>query len=110
VIKRITLVRRREGMSREDFVRHWTTRHAELALRLPGLRGYRIDLVERWVDDEQPWDGFGEVWFDSEEAMEAAFASLADEFAADRALFIGESARVIVDERVLRPEGTPPQP
>jgi uncharacterized protein (TIGR02118 family) len=108
VIKRITLVRRREGMSREEFARHWTTTHAALALRLPGLRGYRIDVVERWVDEAQPWDGIGEVWFDSEEAMDAAFASLADEFAADRELFIGASARVIVDEHVLLPEQAPP--
>ncbi len=95
-------------MSREEFARHWTTTHAALALRLPGLRGYRIDLIERWVDAEERWDGFGEVWFDSEEAMEDAFASLADEFAADRALFIAESFRVIVDEHVLLREQPPP--
>jgi uncharacterized protein (TIGR02118 family) len=108
LIKRISLVRRREGMSREEFAHHWTTTHAELALRLPGLRGYRIDLVARWLDDEQPWDGFAQVWFESEEAMEEAFALLSDEFADDRPLFIGEAVRVLVEEHVVLREPAPP--
>jgi uncharacterized protein (TIGR02118 family) len=101
MIKRITLVKRREGMSPEDFTRHWTTTHAELAKRLPGIRGCRINVVREWVDGDQPWDGVGEVWFDSEQAMEAAFEALAAEFAADRPLFIGEASRALVEEYVV---------
>jgi uncharacterized protein (TIGR02118 family) len=107
VIKRITLVRRREGMSKEDFVRHWTTTHAELAARLPGIRGCRINVVQGWADSEQPWDGIGEIWFDSEEAMAAAFEALAVEFAADRPLFIGEASRALVDEVIVVLESQP---
>ena len=107
MIKRITLVRRREGMSLDDFVRHWTTTHAALAARLPGIRGCRINVVREWVDCDQPWDGIGEVWFDSEDAMAAAFEALADEFAADRPLFIGEACRALVDEYIVVDEPTP---
>jgi uncharacterized protein (TIGR02118 family) len=107
MIKRITLVRRREGMSKEEFVRHWTTTHAELAARLPGIRGCRINVVQEWADSEQPWDGFGEIWFDSEEAMAAAFDVLAAEFAEDRPLFIGEACRALVDEFIVVAESEP---
>ncbi len=107
MIKRITLVRRREGMSKEDFVQHWTTTHAELAARLPGLRGCRINVVQEWVGGDQPWDGIGEIWFDSEEAMTNAFEELAAEFDLDRALFIGEACRTLVDEYIVV-EGTGP--
>lgn len=101
MIKRITLVRRREGMSKEDFVRYWTTTHAELAARLPGVRGCRINVVQEWIDGEQPWDGIGEIWFDSEEAMTAAFDELAAEFGVDRPLFIGKACRAVVDEYIV---------
>lgn len=104
MIKRITLVRRREGMSVEDFVAHWTTTHAELAARLPGIRGCRINIVQHSPGAEQQWDGIGEVWFDSEAAMDDAFEAMADEFAADRPLFIGEAHRILVHEHIVVPE------
>ncbi len=108
MIKRVTLIRRREGMSKEDFVRHWTTTHAELAARLPGIRGCRINIVQgEWADSEQPWDGIGEIWFDSEAAMAAAFDVLAVEFAADRPLFMGETCRALVEEVVVVEESKP---
>ncbi|MCY7303383.1 MAG: EthD family reductase [Thermoleophilia bacterium] len=101
MIKRITLVRRREGMSKEDFVQHWATTHAELAARLPGIRGCRINVVQEWVGGDQPWDGIGEIWFDSEEAMAVAFEELAAEFDVNRPLFIGEACRTLVDEVIV---------
>ena len=39
MIKRVSLVRRKEGMSREDFLAHWMGPHAEIVRHLPGLRG-----------------------------------------------------------------------
>jgi uncharacterized protein (TIGR02118 family) len=107
VIKRITLVRRRDGMSKEDFERHWTTTHAALARRLPGIRGCRINIARPAPGETLPWDGVGEVWFDSEAEMEAAFEAMADEFAADRALFIGEAVRFVVEEHVVVAEPRP---
>src|SRR5207249_1353232 len=75
VIKRISLVRRKEGMSREEFLAHWMGPHAEIVRRLPGLRGLRFGVVQRWSPEEAAWDGVGELWFDSIEAADAAFAS-----------------------------------
>ena len=68
MIKRVSLVRRREGMSRDEFLAHWTGPHADIVCQLPGLRGLRFGIVEAWTPTEAAWDGVGEVWFDSIEA------------------------------------------
>jgi uncharacterized protein (TIGR02118 family) len=69
--------KRRPGMSREDFARYWTTVHAEKAKRVPGIARYVINLAPDLSGSgaEQPYDGFAEVWFASEEAMRASARS-----------------------------------
>ena len=69
--------KRKSGMSREDFGRYWTTIHAEKAMRVPGIRRYVINLAPDLgaTGREQPYDGFAEVWFESEEAMRASARS-----------------------------------
>ena len=63
--------KRRPGMSREDFARYWTTTHAEKAKRVPGIKRYVINLAPDLSGSgrEQAYDGFAEVWFESEAAM-----------------------------------------
>jgi len=63
--------KRRPGMSREDFGRYWTTTHADKAKRVPGIRRYVINLAPDLSGSgrEQAYDGFAEVWFESEAAM-----------------------------------------
>lgn len=75
MIKRVSLLRRRSGMSREEFFAHWTGPHAEIVRQLPGIRGLRFGKVQSWMPEEAAWDGVGEVWFDSIEAAEKAFAT-----------------------------------
>jgi uncharacterized protein (TIGR02118 family) len=105
MIKRISLVRRKAGMRTSEFERYWLESHRTLALRLPGLRGYRINFPREWrpapVD---PWDGLAEVWFDSTDAMNAAFDELSAELARDRERFVGEVVSVIVEEHVALAE------
>jgi EthD domain len=40
VIKSIGLLTRKEGLSHEDFVKHWLEVHAPLAHAVPGVRRY----------------------------------------------------------------------
>jgi uncharacterized protein (TIGR02118 family) len=101
MIKRVSLVRRREDLSREAFVEHWLGPHAEIIRRMPGLRGYRVDVIRSWVGDAEPWDGVGELWFETREDLDTAFAAVADELAADRASFLAESRAAIVEEHVI---------
>ena len=73
--KRIGLLRRRPDLSREQFVAHWVNVHAELAKRLPNVRRYSINVIDRERYPVLGYDGFSELWFDSQADCEAAFRS-----------------------------------
>ena len=75
MIKRIGLVRRKQSLSREQFLDHWLTTHAALCKKLPGMRRYCINVIERDQFPGLDYDGFSELWFDSVEALQAALAS-----------------------------------
>jgi hypothetical protein len=46
-IKRIGLVKRRKDLSYEEFVNHWLHTHAELCKKLPNMRRYSVNLIDR---------------------------------------------------------------
>ena len=76
MIKRISFIRRKEGMSREDFFAHWTGPHADIVRQMPGLRGLRFGRGAKLESRRRPrWDGVGELWFDSIEDARSAFAT-----------------------------------
>ena len=52
MIKRISLVRRKPGMSHEEFLAHWMGPHADIVRGFPGLRGLRFGAVTRWHPEE----------------------------------------------------------
>lgn len=98
MIKRVSLVRRRPDLSRDEFVAYWLGPHAEIAKEMPGAITYVVNIAR---DPEVAgWDGFAEVWFESLEAAEAAFASepFASRIRADRPKFVGEQVIFFVDE------------
>ena len=100
MIKRVSLVRRKEGMSREAFLAHWMGPHAEIVRHLPGLRGLRFGVVERWSPAEAGWDGVGELWFNDIAAAEAAFKTEPhiSRLIADREKFLGDMQWCFVEE------------
>lgn len=73
--KHVGFLTRKKGQSYEKFVRHWQDIHTEIALQLPGLRGYVLNPIDREKYPDSPVDGFSELWFDSIEAAVAAFDS-----------------------------------
>jgi uncharacterized protein (TIGR02118 family) len=76
MIKIVLLLHRRPDLSVEDFRRHWHEVHRPLLERLPGLRRLVLNDVLPGPDGAPaPCDGIAEDWFDSVEAMQAAFAS-----------------------------------
>jgi len=105
LIKRISLVRRKDGMSRDAFLAHWMGPHAEIVKQLPGLRGLRFGVVESWNPADAAWDGVGELWFDSVEAADEAFASepVRSLLTDDRASFLGGMQTCFVEERTVIP-------
>jgi uncharacterized protein (TIGR02118 family) len=103
MIKRVSLVRRKPDWTHEAFVAHWMGPHAAIVRQLPGLRGLRFGVVQRWSPDAAAWDGVGEVWFDSVADAERAFVTepFRSQLVADRALFLGEGQWCFVEEHTV---------
>ena len=98
--------KRRPGMSRDEFVRHWTTLHAEKAKNVPASSRYVINIAPDLSGNgrELPYDGFAEVWFTSDEAMRASARSQEIRVALDEEpnLFdLSTCFRVIVQEHMV---------
>lgn len=73
MIKIVAVIRKKPGMSREEFQRHWNEDHPAYVRRLPGIRRYRQNpAVEHRA--EWPFDGMAELWFDSIRAVKEAYA------------------------------------
>ncbi|MFZ3237358.1 MAG: EthD domain-containing protein [Stellaceae bacterium] len=115
MIKSIGLLTRKDGLSHEDFVKHWYEIHAPLAHAVPGVSRYVQSHIqgERTRPDipttDVEIDGVAELWYDDREAMERANASPeAKRLHDDGALFIGRIKSFIVEERVIIPVGAEP--
>lgn len=74
MVKLISLIKRKEGLSREEFARWAIEEHAPIGRRMPGIRQYRINVL-RADQPEADFDGVFELWFDSMEALQAALDS-----------------------------------
>ena len=103
--KRLGILRKKEGLSHDEFVHHWLNKHAALCVRLPGLRRYSVNLVDRKRFPKFDYDGFSELWFDSEEALIAAFNSPEGKtLLADLPNFAGDIDPIIsVETQILWP-------
>jgi uncharacterized protein (TIGR02118 family) len=73
--KRLGFVEKREDMTHEQFTKHWLGVHALLCAKLPGLRRYSVNLVDRQRFPKFGYDGFSELWFDDEKSLWAALES-----------------------------------
>lgn len=108
MIKRVSLLTRRDGMSREQFTRHWLEIHAPLARPVPGLRRYvQSHILEEFRRPDIPTspvqvDGIAELWFDDQAALEkAAQTPEMRALHADGAKFIGRIKSWVVEEKVV---------
>ena len=110
MIKSVSLLTRKAGLSHEEFVKHWLEVHAPLAHAMPGLRRYvQSHIVGERTRTDIPTtdvevDGVAETWYDDCAAMERANASPeAKTLHADGALFIGRIKSFITEEKVIIP-------
>jgi uncharacterized protein (TIGR02118 family) len=74
MLKIMSLLKRKEGMSREEFYDWAKDRHPQLATKLTNIRGYRAN-VARLDEPEAAFDAVSEMWFDDVAAFDAAFAT-----------------------------------
>lgn len=108
MIKRLSLLTRRDDVSPEAFARHWREIHGPMVRTLPGVVRYVQNLVvdaahrHDLPSGGQRVDGVVEFWFESVAAMDAAFATPeAKALFADGAAFIATVTTFVVDEHVV---------
>ena len=106
MLKRISTLRRPVAQSEEDFRREWKV-HADHVRRMPGVSGYRQNVVtarERVKGTpcgyaELPIDGIVELWFENTGTLDAAFASPQGQVTMAHALtFLAEITAFVVEE------------
>ncbi|MGH3414428.1 MAG: EthD family reductase [Marmoricola sp.] len=104
-VKVIALLKAAPGMDRSAFTDRWVNEHAPRALQMKRLRGYRINIAiaEQESDEELPFDGTAELWWDSLEDMRADFESEEGLHAGDDAdSFTVVRRHIYTEEHVLR--------
>jgi uncharacterized protein (TIGR02118 family) len=111
MIKVLSLLTRKHGISHAEFVRHWFDIHGPLALAVPGIRRYvqshitdtltRPDIAETDIDV----DGIAELWYDDLESFQrAATTPEMKRLTDDGALFIGRIKTYVIEERQIIPQ------
>jgi len=76
MIKYVTVLFSRAGMSREEFRSYWKYTHVPILKEIPGLRRYVQNHALQDLEGNEPsYDGFGELYFDSVETMQEGLAS-----------------------------------
>lgn len=113
MIKRITLIYRRDGMSEQEFREHWLKVHGPLAAATPGLRRYvQHHVIEsRSRSNVLRPDGIAELWFDSEQDerrfLDSELGRLQRE---DGRNFVGFSTTFLVQEHEFELTSAPAAP
>ena len=95
--KAMILLTRRPDMTHEQYEQWWLTTHVPLAKQLPGLRGATFNVVQNPSAGEP--DGITELWFDTREAFNDAYASeIGKQVVADSMATVASRVRMFVDE------------
>lgn len=110
LLKRISTLRRRTDVTEDDFRREWRV-HADLVRQMPGVSGYRQNVVmqrelvkgQPCSYEQLPIDGIVELWFESPTTLEAAFASpQGQRTMAHAKTFLAEiTAFLVVEHRIV---------
>lgn len=107
MVKFVVVVRRKDGLSFEEFRRLWSQEHPELVLAMPGVRAYAQNLAHNGASRDWPMDGVAEIWFDDQDAMRAAFASAPGRAAHEhQELFAGRVEWFLAEETTWVPAGS----
>lgn len=77
MVKCIALLKRKPGMTMEEFKVRWVDEHTKISSKMPRLRGYycNVATAHQPNDCDPAYDGTAELWWDSVEDMEADFQS-----------------------------------
>ncbi len=101
MLKVISLLKRKEGMSLDEFRKWALEEHPQLGKKLPGMRHYRMSVV---LEDnpDLPADAVSEFWFDDDAARQAAFATPEGKAAAEDAIaHCSSRTHLLTEEKVI---------
>jgi len=111
MIKRMTLLARKEELSFAQFDAHWLNNHARIVERMPDVAGYVQNPVKRRVAingiESAPFDfdGIVELWFADERAKARAFSSVAAQsLPVDEQNFIRGITIFAIEEKIIKPK------
>lgn len=97
MFKAMIMLTRGVDMTHEEFNAWWLDEHQPLARQLPGVQKIRFNVVEQ--DDTAPCDGIAELWFESQEAFIAAYATeIGKAVAADSMAHVSGRVRMFTEE------------
>ena len=104
VVKIVMKVYAKEGMSKDEFVNHWLTKHAPLAKREFGdkLKKYVISIVMSADGEEPGYQGTSELWFDNMATVQTIMSSPAfGQVMAAAEDFARKGTMVILEEHTI---------
>lgn len=113
MMKRMTLLAKKEGLATSDFRAYWAGPHAQLALGMDGITKYNHNRVDKvlWASGGEPAfniDGIVELYFSDAEAMRLAQESAVGKkfIPADEQLFLKGWSLCAVETQGEDPEET----
>jgi uncharacterized protein (TIGR02118 family) len=98
-------LRKKDGMSAEEFRDYWLTRHAPIAGEgYEHLRGYVVDLVTRVPEgQESPYEGVATLSWDDRDGMRSDLGSeVAKRAGDDLANFTSAYGLLFVEQHVVK--------
>ncbi len=109
MLKVMALLKRKDGITFEEFSRYWRERHAPLVLKtLPGLRRYVQNHAMRLSKGHPPFDGVAEIWLDDLQSWRDMLGFMASEEGKviredeERFLDRGSIVFLLVEEKVIK--------
>jgi len=106
MFKVMVMIKRKLGMSMQDFIDYYETRHAPLgASKVPNLKRYVRHFIRPYgnavygADAEPPYDVLTEIWFDDEADFNRGMAYLTDP---ETAAIIGADEERLFEKSSIR--------
>ncbi len=106
MFKVMILIKRKPGMSKEDFIAYYENNHAPLgSSKAPNMKRYMRHFLHPYgndvyaADPEPPYDVATEIWFDDEADFQRFMAYLTEP---ETARIIGEDEEKLFDKSSIR--------
>ncbi len=109
MINAITIIKKKQGLSYENFQNYWKNEHAEIVTRSPLVGTYvqSHPIYNDTLTFEDTIDGIAEIWFEDTNAMRTLAATKEyRDIQNDEKVFIdGKAVRLIIAEDTIIKEG-----